>query len=334
MDAWSDKFVLLSLGCITPSMKTFLSVLFAILVFTQLKAQDQFIQPGAEWHYELMPNSSFRQYVHSDTVINGMSCVRIRTVSYIDTLRARNGFDVYPLNDKFIFSSGDTVYAYNRLFGKFTPTYIFNVEAGDTITLPMHLAEGAVAMYPKGDSTFSLIIDSVKMELYDTVYLKTVYTRPDSRSSGNLMDYGKYVWRMGGASGLLPKCVGYCPAIMDDRAADTGPIRCYSDESISVKYTAGSCRVGVPVSVAMGHNSGKELSVYPNPATATVHIYNPGGIDISAVTLLSVDGRVHQRYGKEALNGIAVDTMQEGIYLLQLHTAEGSLLTRKLIIYR
>jgi hypothetical protein len=311
-------------------MRLLLLIMCFIFSFTCLRAQNDFVQAGAEWHYD-MTYGSFRQYVHSDTVINGISCKRIKTDTYVDSLYFYQGLRIYSLSNKYIYSSNDTVYAYNSLFGRFTPLYIFNVQPGDTITLPVQVPDASYFI-PNGDSTFRLVIDSVKMELHDTALLKTVYTHPDT-SSYNPMKYDKYTWNIGALTGLLPKCLIGCHFIMDDRHQATDSLRCYKDNRIAAKYIQGNCQKGISLSVpSKAHDY--TISIHPNPATETVFITNNSLVKISAATITGLDGRVYKHYEQEIPAEISITDLAAGTYLVTVQTENGTVLTRRLVVMR
>ncbi|RYD57699.1 MAG: T9SS type A sorting domain-containing protein [Sphingobacteriales bacterium] len=313
-------------------MKKLLLFLF-ILLCNQVNAQQDFIRPGAQWYYD-MQYGSLRQYVYSDTTIRNTACKRIRMDASIDSLYFYYGLRMSQPGDKFVYSSNDTVYIYNKIFKRFTPLYVFNVQAGDTITLPVVPSEDGGYMIPKGDSTFSLIIDSVKTVLYDTVLLKTVFVRPDSSKPDNMMDYGRYIWNIGTPYGLLPTCISDCAFILGEPSSGPSGIRCYTDDRLSLKLTTGNCQRGVSLDVSSAKQSDNTISIHPNPATDKVFITNISNAEISEATIVSLDGRTIRRYNNEINEGLTIADLPAGTYLIRIQAKDGQALIKKLVITR
>lgn len=83
-----------------------------------------------------------------------------------------------------LYEQNDTVFLYNRLFEKYTPLYLFNVQEGDTITLPVFDTVLADDWYSFSDyvtafdSTFTFRVTGVDTINYNGNALKTIFTEP------------------------------------------------------------------------------------------------------------------------------------------------------------
>jgi hypothetical protein len=81
------------------------------------------------------------------------------------------------------------------------------VSEGDTVSIP-----GFYADWWATDTTFTFYVDSVRIALYDTAMLKTIYTHPiiDSSTFTVYSTYqGPYVEKIGCVyNGIYPACVG------------------------------------------------------------------------------------------------------------------------------
>ena len=313
-------------------MKPLFTVTLFLWVFSPcaLHAQTTFAPTGSEW-YHTMPYGVYHSYNAGDTIINGIACRKIvRNAETADPWYSM-GLQVNNLSTLYVYNTTDTVFVYNTFFYRFTPLYVFNVNDGDTVHLPILPLDIDQLTFVSIDSTFSFLVDSVRMKLYDTAMLKTVYSHPLGNSSSNYVysfsgfidTQGVYVERIGSFPGIMP--VGKpCVNILDDHLQYQGALRCYRDSSLSVKLIAGICGIP-PVQVA---SAAKEtLSVFPNPADDLLNITNisPGMsvlIDITDMT-----GRTIARQVNVAAIGkivVPVSGLPAGIYLLKL-TGEGGI---------
>ncbi len=308
-------------------MKTYL-LLFFFLVTSAIYAQPGFIQPQAEWHYDAT-HGSMRQYVYADTVFHSKDCKVIRHQVFIDSLLLSRGFWLSKPADLYIYSSSDTVFVYNVLFGRFTPLYVFNVKPGDTVRLPVLPTLMGKSTNPIGDSTFCIVIDSVKTERVDTAYLKTVYSTPIHSTVKQELEYGKYTWRIGTPRGLLPQCVYDCAFLLSDNIGFDGPIRCYQDNTIMTKYVQGDCNRGLPLGIQQEPSLENEITIYPNPANNILSI-KTSSLHVEKMQLVNVTGQVilDKAYPSQ---DIQVDTIPGGLYYIRLFVNE-SILIRKIVI--
>ncbi len=303
-------------------MKALFACIF--LVFTLCsavsKAQTVFAPPGAEWYHN-MCCGVFHCYNAGDSIILGRTCSSIRQIAEVSEEDKSLGLHINDNPTLYTYTSGDTVYIYNRLFSQFTPLYIFNVNDGDTVCIPtFHISYGTSA--PIG-SVFCFRVDSVRMVLYDTAMLKTVYTHAFEsciqgsvyvRSTyGHVFDeYGAYAERIGIVKmGIFPNC-RCCAVIGDMSAAVPGAIRCYTDPELSIKLATGLCG-NPPASVS--DLGGHVFSISPNPANDIINIHPPSPCTVS---LMTIEGKeIFTTQIVRGSNPINVSYLPTGLYLLK-----------------
>jgi hypothetical protein len=75
-----------------------------------------------------------------------------------------------------------------------------------------------------------------------------------------------------------------------------------------------------------------ELSVYPNPATERFYLDKIAATDVKSIRILSVNGQLVQTLSRLPLDGIRIDTLSSGTYIVQVELYNGQSITRKLLI--
>lgn len=180
-------------------MKKLCTTLLLLLAGMTTFAQAEFAPVGAKWTYYKQTYSSgpggiekFVTYTcdssytsEGRTIKRIQSEIRQQTVTYDIALSKyvfSNRTTEYKTDS--LYEQNDTVFLYNRLFEKFTPLYLFNVQAGDTITLPvfdtvladplLHFSDFVTAF----DSTFTFRVTAVDTINYNGNALKTIFTEP------------------------------------------------------------------------------------------------------------------------------------------------------------
>jgi len=105
--------------------------------------------------------------------------------------------------------------------------------------------------------------------------------------------------------------------------------------SVLVEDDAGNtaeCEFSIIVDVVLGIGTNaldQQLTVYPNPTTSMVYIANPYGLDLTAITLIDVNGRIIQRMnapGSLALHQMQVDRLASGVYFIKIDTQNNTLI--------
>ena len=89
---------------------------------------------------------------------------------------------------------------------------------------------------------------------------------------------------------------------------------------------------GISTFTSVKENRAGELSVYPNPATDVVTVRSPGEID-GTIMLFSTDGKlVYKREMHAHQHTINIDSLNKGIYILEIHDRLSGKSYRKRII--
>ncbi|MCF8449846.1 MAG: T9SS type A sorting domain-containing protein [Taibaiella sp.] len=277
-----------------------------------VQAQTSFAPAGSEWYHNAA-DGVFHCFNAGDSIILGKTCSSIRQIAKVPS-----DSWAYDHPTIYTYASGDTVYIYNQLFKKFTPLYIFNVTVGDTIRIPGFHAP----TFSTTDTVFSFRVDSVRMVLYDTALLKTVYTTTLTGAGGSVYStygeapesYGAYAEKIGCIkNGIYPACKG-CAVILE-YCECIGSIRCYNDPEFSLKLAAGLC---LPPTVVKSTNTEEILAIYPNPANNLLNITAPA---YSIFSLLSIEGKPITTLRNENNTSTSIETalLASGIYLLSIY---------------
>ncbi len=306
-------------------MKQLATLLFFLSLQFQTFAQADFAPVGAVWHHD-MQYGVFRSSVLSDTIINSISAHKISIKALTANPWHAQGLIVKDHSDLLVYATPDTVFVYNQQVQGFTPLYIFNVQPGDTVCLPAYDFNAS--------ANYCIIIDSVKMVLYDTSMLKTVFTH--SLSKPGFADYtfsgfssstnvGAYAEKIGSLeTGFLPRCFS-CPIPLDESIQPLTSLRCYADANRFIKWSADDCDKGIPQSAVRDLEQSISVTISPNPATEnfTVSATEP----IAAFALLSLDGKLLMNQNwKVGAQTMMVQTsgIAKGVYLLQIKGQNGS----------
>ncbi|RQO31892.1 hypothetical protein DBR32_03550 [Taibaiella sp. KBW10] len=169
----------------------FLLCAFLSILFHSFNVQAQFAPLGAEWTYRGVYVSlggsgreSLLKYkcTQVDTV-DGKSIKTLAYTAYTQNLQY-GSWGAYPYisnRDTFeksykLYETQDTIFVYNSLFQRYTPLYIFNVQEGDTLRIPiLDTIAGGVNRTPQGDSVTVLIVDSIRNVNYAGTIAETYY---------------------------------------------------------------------------------------------------------------------------------------------------------------
>jgi Secretion system C-terminal sorting domain len=304
------------------TMQQFKYLLFTFFVGTALSTQAQsvFAPAGAEWYHN-MYYGLFHSFYAGDTVINGTNSRKVVRIAnnYL------GGPTVYDLPPLYFYSSSDTVFVFNNLFHKFTPLYIFNVADGDTVTLPILPTELGTLISLTADSTFTFIVDSVRIKLFDTAHLKTIYTRSIGfealhylYSYGGFTDsIGCYVQKLGSIeTGFLPYC-RTCAYILSDSWQMQDTIRCYHDSTLNVRLVGSPC----DPSVAVSDVSEQPINIFPNPAINFIHITLNRQPNRGIITIDDATGKTIQVTNCNNIDNILdISALPTGVYILKLES--------------
>jgi hypothetical protein len=311
--------------------------IFVQLQVTTVSAQQNFAPPGASWHHD-MPFGSFHSYTDGDTLILGKTSTRIRQVALTKQPEFSHGLHVNNLPDRYVYQSQDTVFVYNTIFSRFTPLYIFSAAEGDTLCLPVLPTEPGVLIGGFQDSTFCVVVDSIRMRMYDTALLRTYFTRDigvqgsDYGMNWGTATTGAFAEVIGSVySGLLPGCFS-CAFITSDQSQGPGALRCYSDASMHVKLVTNDCDKGGIAAVVRDREVRRGITISPIPADNFISIKSEQPLPIRQVELVSSHGRILLSKNEIEGSQIDVSSLPDGIYFLRLMLKDGSTFTAKLII--
>lgn len=195
--------------------------------------------------------------------------------------------------------TSDTVFYHNPVFEKYTPLYVYNMNVGDTLRIPITdtgaLTEGHMGHNtftgPEGDSLITMVIDSIVQKNFNGTLLETFYATTRTAWSydnnlGNMARYPQYNWSvqlvdafiddtatMSGAfnkvwgglgAGILPEQFG--TEYVVDMTMRFDQICAYSDSSFSFG-NINDCtefEVNNPLSLKEISAAGN-IRFYPNP---------------------------------------------------------------------
>ncbi len=294
--------------------KTILILLLSLPLFAG--AQNTFAPPGSEWYHSQL-FGVYHCYYAGDTVINNIaSRIIIRKALTRDPYYSQ-GLHVDDQSTIYIYDNTDTVFIYNRFFHRFTPLYVFNVSDGDTIHLPIIPIDYGQLNIVYPDSTFKIVVDSVRNELYDTATLKTIYVHAiGNPDSGYVLDYGTgYAARIGGLStGLIPTGSPAAIPLTESLQPATG-LKCYNDPTTSIKLTMDIC--GIPAMAVPELSKTGQVKCSPNPTHDILHITMAG--IIGDINITNTMGQcVYSRSFSSREAAINLAGLAPGIYYLRL----------------
>ncbi len=291
-------------------MKKYLLLLLAILSIN-LYAQD-FAPIGAIWHYSqgtINPQlKSFKTIESvSDTIINGINCVRlIETDRYLISPRSI---------EHFVFMSNDSVFFYKE--NDFHLLYDFGAIQGDTIVLSYFQTSGG--------GPLKMVIDSIgSISINDDIRKIQYVTCGD----GILVEFGdRVISGIGNTWYLFP---------MYDNESH-GPLRCYEDDSIGLfintfnrhpYWTRQDCDQEIILSI--DDKLSNNLSVYPNPTTSMISIDN---MSFPAYyRIFNISGCYLMGGDLVSSNEVDFGGLENGIYLLEISTKDYTMF-RKIVKY-
>lgn len=316
-------------------MKTKLYFLFAIILFANCSktfAQSNFAPVGATWYHSGF-EGVYKSVAVKDTLILGISCRQIKQRIYISWPGPVYAMDLASTRDLYIYSNPDTVFCFNDRINRFSPLFVFNVNVGDTVRLPLFNAPSACT-YVSKDTTklFEFIVDSVKNVIYDGEILKTVYSKCIiPKDLYKFESQGWFYWgdslnvyaeKIGSLkTGLLPYCVGACPTLATMGCAFPRNLRCYEDDSIKV-HLVDTCLnpSWVPASLNEKTTSTQKIVIYPNPTNDKISL----GFELinhqTKVIIVDVMGKkvFEKDFTKSSTISIDVAEIKSGVYFVKL----------------
>jgi len=352
-------------------------ILISILPIISFAQSDStiFAPVGAEWWHgnlglqsQLAHNFSINSKSVQDTIINNREAIKINLTKYTKIEYTNEKIiDTIELEPIYIANTIDTVFIYNTYFNDFTPLYVFNVEDGDTLCLPViphPFIETDFSFWynpiAEKDSFFCIKVDSVRMVSYDGEYLKTVFTReiiaynngilfPGYNFSQGHIDANHYepYNKNGYAQKLGSLSISFFPTPVDLYAAVGGSLdtsafkefevtgfRCYQDDNININLypEGGDCDYISSVNIKEQQNNPLSINIYPNPANEKVHIKTGDFSREGNIKIYDNLGRLRlesRLLNKE--NTLDISKLNSGVYYLKI-TIDEQEYTEKLIL--
>lgn len=316
-------------------------------------AQNTFAPVGAEWWYAgdnfdfsdypggVWPNITWIDHVVSvgDTTIQGINCRKLVATRTQKSSFNPNASSLSLTGSMYVYDNTDTVFLFDQATNGFQPLYIFNAQEGDTVCLKAFNMPSGIG------SDFCFIVDSIRLQVFDTAHLRTFYTRSlfaqnnnysinwgiGKRIPGNpnsWVSLGQYTERLGGTSGNASSFTQIVTSHIVDAGSSipfpAGYLNCYSDPGTSIKRVSYACdSIMRPyTSIASVSSSPLGIDIHPNPTvgniTLTLQKPLPKAMDILVSDL---SGRTINNLrlpaGETRLNA-NLEQLSAGTYLLLL----------------
>lgn len=271
----------------------------------------------AEWIY-MRPSPSAPEveavpfYVKGDTVINEKKCVMTNISTYF-------------LGDKGLcfYEKNDSVFYYNETTESFQILYDFSLQAGDSYVI-------CPSDRFINDSLF-VFIDSVTSVWVNGVSLRVQYVHTQSVSHAERRNF----WQIGNMNkAVIYETIGSLNFFIpqeDGWNDDFFSHLCqYSGDRIRFKSNPDeNCE---KTGVLKPDNTNLRLLVWPNPVSGMLHVQLPdtekGNVWVTVCDLL---GRVMLQKENLSKPELDVSSLPAGMYLLQVQTADGKILTAKFV---
>lgn len=354
-------------------MKKILQVIVAAtLIFPALtfgQNTSDFGQPGSQWwrngvgdrwdagQYYVITEEINYAAVEGDTTIDGHQADIIRQVNYERSTHSGSSqtgttFQTIPGDNLYFYATADTVFMYNNNFHRFTPLFVYNVNEGDTVCLPVFNSDLRPNPYANGDTCFCIIIDSIRTVLYDTTYLTTYFEHslvgndtqawgnfPIANWSGPMMPYvptGSYARKIGNAFGpFFP--VPVQQGILNKPTTDSFSyqenygLRCYQDNNLAIHIQYNDtfgCLFDTTTTLDIHQTLPLDevVQIFPNPASTTLHIQAEKPLSATAtISLTDIFGRkIYQTTLQKGLKNTAISVAElpAGVYYFILQQGE------------
>lgn len=280
-------------------MKNTIFILGFVLFSINTNAQ-KWALPSSTWVISFAQTSPVYNYevkVEGDTIIDGVSCVRI-------------GNSSPPI---FTYESNDTVYFY--MDGKFRATYYFNATINDTISFyNANYFDGQCSI----DSIVYAVVDSIDSVDVGNKFLKKFHCTIMGDSSvleWNNFNYTEFI----GSNYIYPYL--YCPNFFDQESL---AICDYGDSTIQ-DFSAFKNDCFSTVSINELENQNIQISIYPNPVADFLNIQ----LDLDfktenhILTIRNTMGRIVQEFSvNHGENQLDINHLPSGVYFATLDGTE------------
>jgi hypothetical protein len=308
-------------------MRIIVYFLFALIfVLNRANAQTNFAPLGATWYHSGY-YGVYKSFVSKDTVFKGQACRKIEQDIYIKWGK------FYPYlettRDLYVYDNEDTVFCYNNRFDRFTPLFVFNLNAGDTLRLPYFNTYDCTKAMDTNGLAIAMIVDSVINVNYDGTMLKTIHAKQlkTTISSYGWSPYGDsiiiYAQKLGSLkTGFLPYCQGYCASLTVEGCATPRNLRCYEDDSTKI-HLVDTCIDPTWVNAAIEEQQllSAQIKPYPNPAYHSIVLSSKKFNFSTTVIVYDVFGHkmFEQDFAKQASLQLNVEHLASGMYFVKVY---------------
>lgn len=295
-------------------MKT---IIFTLILFVSTSCLAQnWGENNAVWHYnqtDMGPpfNDVFIKFsTIGDTIILGelTKIILEERITFNDTIA----------NKIFMKSDSNWVYLFDSLSNSFKLIYDFSAILGDTIEVfcPERL----------GDSTLTIVVDSVSTININGTILGVQYVRP--------LYLGEYY----NMSGIIIENIGWTGFMFPlSTLADPpygGELRCFQNDSIGL-YKPSSFDCDYLETGIESINNTNNLSIYPNPANGVLNISIAKELDLthSKISLVDISGRIILSQPiNSAETTVNINHFPNGIYFVNAQLNDKSMVIKKFVI--
>lgn len=289
------------------------------------------IDEGAVWHYDYsnIGYGGFYKYEYiGDTLIEEHNCQIIKGTDYAFTYNQYGQIILLwqlNLGNQYTYTSGDTVFFWNKYENRFFTLFNFGAQIGDTWTIANERPNNWV-INPETDNDTSKIevIDKGIININSTDYryikIKPVY--------GSVYGfYGTYVERFGNFDStlnafqdLFPNYYDYSQSVMAEW--NMYKFKCFQDNSFTLfnPTNQDDCEY------YLNHLSVETFDIdkvkyYPNPTKELLIIENPYSENINA-NIYDINGRLIDNAQINSTDKIELDVsnFENGIYFIKIKT--------------
>lgn len=314
-------------------MKKFiLSLAWCFMFVANLQAQTVFAPPNSVWNYVSTKDfgdesTLYKKYeTVKDTVYYGQLCSKIAGRS-IKVSAGGSIVDTTQEKALYTYRHDDTVFYFNDNFSRFYPLYIFNVKVGDTITYHVPFM-----VTGKADTTFSVIIDSIKNITIDGQNTRIIYSIQTPSSLFGIAPLFERLGSIAGGGYNYP-LLGYFEIFgLPYRSSLT----CYSDAIVdtNLSYMKVDCDLLSPSGIGFTELK-EQITANPNPFMDRIQIEIPKQLQ-NFLSYSLYDGMEKKINIIPSFDNSSVvfdmSNCNHGLYVLLISTTDGRLIkTFKLI---
>tara|TARA_B100000965_G_scaffold405443_1_gene439597 strand:- start:658 stop:1584 length:927 start_codon:yes stop_codon:yes gene_type:complete len=306
-------------------MKYLLSLFVAQLFIFSLFSQNLF-SDSAVWFYSgtsggtVPANSEYYVYkTTKDTLYQGHISKKVSRTHF------RYSGDSVNLKSEYLYEVNGSIYYFNHHYNRYLLLYNYTAQIGDTLSF--YLPDTSlVSQLNRPDSTFRIVVDSIKMKNYSGQSLKEFYTTQlDGFGYNNIGTVSglSYVEKFGSKNGMLPNTEA--ALLIRD-----GSLRCYEDEQIFYNFWGQACDYRIISSLNEEQAQRVDIEVYPNPVKNVMYL-NLNEKAIKSIKLFNSQGKWVKELSVDG-NVIDLQNLANGVYFIRLTTFDERTLSRKIIL--